>query len=137
MMGLFQENEIADSKREDRTDIIEKKNLKFNPTGDSCSGVCRRRGPSFHNLQCSTLVKVACMPVFDCVFAVIYVTFRELHWCISRVPDQNGVSLLYINGSQPEWRISSMIYSRNTPFWSETLDIMLEIHHSGREPSIY
>ena len=55
---------------------------------------------------------------------------------ISRVPNQNGVSLLYIEGSQPEWCISSMMYSRDTPFWSETLDIMLEIHHSGREPSI-
>ena len=26
-------------------------------------------------------------------------------------------------GSRPEWRISSMIYSRDTPFWSETLKI--------------
>ena len=34
----------------------------------------------------------------------------RLRVCISRVPDQNGVSLLYI---------------------------ILEIHHSGREPSIY
>ena len=32
-----------------------------------------------------------------------------MHVCIMRVPDQNGISLLYI---------------------------MLEIHHSGREPSI-
>ena len=27
-------------------------------------------------------------------------------------------------GSRPEWRISSMIYSRDTPFWSGTLDII-------------
>ena len=27
------------------------------------------------------------------------------------------------NGSQPEWCISSMIYSRDTPFWSGTLNI--------------
>ena len=26
-----------------------------------------------------------------------------------------------VEGSQPEWCISSMIYSRDTPFWSETL----------------
>ena len=25
-------------------------------------------------------------------------------------------------GSQPEWCISSMIYSKDTPFWSETLE---------------
>ena len=29
-------------------------------------------------------------------------------------------------GSRPEWRISSMIYSRDTPFWSETLKILQE-----------
>ena len=29
---------------------------------------------------------------------------------------------LHFEGSQPEWCISSMIYSRDTPFWSETLD---------------
>ena len=29
----------------------------------------------------------------------------------------------YIEGSRPEWCISSMIYSGDTPFWSETLDI--------------
>ena len=28
-----------------------------------------------------------------------------------------------IEGSQPEWCISSMIYSRDTPFWSETLEL--------------
>ena len=32
---------------------------------------------------------------------------------------------LYIEGSRPEWCISSMIYSRDTPFWSGTLDIIL------------
>ena len=76
--------------------------------------------------------------------------------------------IAHIEGSCPEWCISSMIYSRDTPFWLETLDskldqdwsdttgkmlniegsrsewcisiiyryIMLETHHSGREPSI-
>ena len=56
---------------------------------------------------------------------------------ILRVSDQSGVSLLYnFEGSQPEWCISSMIYSRDTPFWPGTLDVMLEIHHSGQELSI-
>ena len=27
---------------------------------------------------------------------------------VSRVPDQNGVSLLYIEGSRPEWCISTI-----------------------------
>ena len=40
----------------------------------------------------------------------IMCTNMRLHVCVSRVPDQNGVSLLYI---------------------------MLEIHHSGWVPSIY
>ena len=30
---------------------------------------------------------------------------------------------VHIKGSRPEWCISSMIYSRDTPFWSETLDM--------------
>ena len=29
-----------------------------------------------------------------------------------------------IEGSGPEWCISSMIYSRDTPFWSETRDML-------------
>ena len=41
----------------------------------------------------------------------VAIALYEIQLCsISRVPDQNGVSLLYIK---------------------------LEIHHSGREPSIY
>ena len=36
----------------------------------------------------------------------------------------------HIEGSRPEWCISSIIYSRDTPFWSETLDMQLseQIH---------
>ena len=30
---------------------------------------------------------------------------------------------MYFEGSQPERCISSMIYRRDTPFWSETLDL--------------
>ena len=33
----------------------------------------------------------------------------------------------HIEGSRPKWCISSMIYSRDTPFWSGTLDIGNEI----------
>ena len=28
-------------------------------------------------------------------------------------------------GSRPEWGVSIMIFSRDTPFWSETLEIRL------------
>ena len=38
--------------------------------------------------------------------------------------DRNWLKRLHIEGSRPEWCISSMIYSTGTPFWSETLDIM-------------
>ena len=31
-----------------------------------------------------------------------------------------------IEGSRPEWCISSMVYSGNTPFWLETLEIKLK-----------
>ena len=36
---------------------------------------------------------------------------------------------VHIEGSRPEWCISSMIYSRDTPFWSGTLDIHLILIH--------
>ena len=38
-------------------------------------------------------------------------------------------------GFRPEWCISSMVYNRGTPFWSGTLDIIVEIYHSNRRPS--
>ena len=49
-----------------------------------------------------------CMCVCVCACALMGVCVYT-HMCVSRVSDQNGVSLLYI---------------------------VLEIHHSGREPSI-
>ena len=42
----------------------------------------------------------------------------------------------HVECSLPEWCISTMIYSCDTPFRLETLDIMLEKHYSGLEPSI-
>ena len=38
------------------------------------------------------------------------------------------VYLTYIKGSRPEWCISSLIYSKDTPFWLETLDMQLNRH---------
>ena len=35
------------------------------------------------------------------------------------------IVILKVEGSRPEWCISSMIYRRDTPFWSENLFIYL------------
>ena len=39
----------------------------------------------------------------------------------------NKHSVLYIEGSGPEWCISSMLYGQDTPFWSATLDLCLSL----------
>ena len=41
--------------------------------------------------------------------------------------DYKNLILMYSQGFRPEWCISTMIYSRDTLFWSETLDIQLEL----------
>ena len=45
-------------------------------------------------------------------------------------------SHLYFEGSQPDWCISSMIYSRDTPFWSEALNLFcmcnIEKYHRSK-----
>ena len=35
---------------------------------------------------------------------------------------------IYMEGSWPEWCISSMIYSRDTPFWSEILNVCVCVY---------
>ena len=87
--------------------------------------------------QCNDLLKIIWANMKDGFFWDTQFWFQPLdkvyfegsrpEWCISsmvsRVPDQNGESLLYImleihhSGREPS------IYSRDTPFWSETLDI--------------
>ena len=37
------------------------------------------------------------------------------------LPDVSTLTIIKYEGSRPEWCFSSMIYSRDTPFWSETL----------------
>ena len=49
-------------------------------------------------------------------------TGRSLYTC------SNVSSFSHIEGSRPEWCISSMMYSRDTTLWSETLDIALVSH---------
>ena len=44
----------------------------------------------------------------------------------------------YFKGSRPEWCISSMIYSRDTPFWPETLDLLTikkKLHCKALKPA--
>ena len=38
-------------------------------------------------------------------------------------------------GSRPEWCISSIIYSGDVPFWSETLDVLETVHGAVRRLS--
>ena len=35
-----------------------------------------------------------------------------------------SVGDVHLEGSRPEWCISSMIYSKDIPFWSETLNLL-------------
>ena len=39
--------------------------------------------------------------------------------------------MTFIMGSRPEWCISSMIYSEDTPFWSETKHVEKSFYHYG------
>ena len=56
-----------------------------------------------------------------------YIEGSQPEWCISsmisRVPDQNGVSQLYIMLEIHHTGLEPSIYSGDTPFWSETIDI--------------
>ena len=62
-----------------------------------------------------------------CLFELIKKCLR------SRIPRAG----MHIEGSQPEWCISSMIYSRDTPFWSNTLDIQLASQQAHQQwPSL-
>ena len=49
----------------------------------------------------------------------------------------DGWNWIVIKGSRPEGCIASIIYSRDIPFWSETLDIWMDgngwIEHCGWE----
>ena len=53
-------------------------------------------------------------------------------WCPGKFAQMYSTSygrwlrciVLHVEGSRPEWCMSSMIYSGDTPFWSETLDMV-------------
>ena len=53
------------------------------------------------------------------------------------IPESGSVCdhcCFHFKGSRPEWCISSMIYSRDIPFWSKTLDLEVHLPTSGRVP---
>ena len=65
-------------------------------------------------------------------FVVIFVTFptekKFVYWkrrqSLNVLCSQTACLTSKFEGSRPEWCISSMIYSTDTPFWSETLEIV-------------
>ena len=42
----------------------------------------------------------------------------------------------HLKGFRPEWCISTIYHASDTPFWSGTLDIIVQIHHFGQRPLI-
>ena len=75
--------------------------------------------------------------LFTFTIGMYHLSFEDsLYTCIPRLLETNDFSVpqsmnlsftvfeVYIKGSQPEWCISSMMYSTDTPFWSETLNII-------------
>ena len=56
----------------------------------------------------------AASPIVSCLLALMLRVMQLNAW-------------MQIEGSQPEWCISSKIYSRDTPFWSGTLEIESEV----------
>ena len=59
-----------------------------------------------HTSRCKSMINLVHITIYICTCVSVCISVKT---CISRVPNQNGVSLLYI---------------------------MLEIHHSGQEPLI-
>ena len=65
---------------------------------------------------------------YACLFlsgSAFYVWREEQKWLAKKI--------IYIEGYQPEWYISTMIYSGDTPFWSETLDIFIKKNMAMRQ----
>ena len=44
----------------------------------------------------------------------------SINWATDRNKQTKTLQTFYCEGSRPEWNISSTIYSRDIPFWSET-----------------
>ena len=80
--------------------------------------------PWFQEQSAKTLWPCQAKAIHTCVhhFPVLLRQFYTIYMSTH----QSNMFILQMNieGSWPEWCISSMIYSRDTPFWSETLDIL-------------
>ena len=75
-----------------------------------------------------------CAPLGPCLVLIVITTsmvtvritlFRLLSENIGHTQWLLLLLFQYIEGSRPEWCVSSMVYSRNTPFWSGTLDMQV------------
>ena len=80
--------------------------------------------PWFQEQSAKTLWPCQAKAIHTCVhhFPVLLRQFYTIYMSTH----QSNMFILQMNieGSRLEWCISSMIYSRDTPFWSETLDIL-------------
>ena len=66
-----------------------------------------------------SIISVSTQLLILSVLEYIHKIFKYVLECIHNIFKY----VLEFEGSRPEWCISSMIYSGDTPFWSETLDI--------------
>ena len=69
-----------------------------------------------HVCVCANVLVSVRLCVCECVCVCVCV-------CICMCVCANVLVSVYIKGSRPEWCNSSMIYSSDTPFWLETLDV--------------
>ena len=68
--------------------------------------------------SCVTTWKQCCR-----LISVFHVSVPHTPSVVWNNPQTTYLFKLYIEGYRPEWCISSMIYSGDTPFWSETLEL--------------
>ena len=96
--------------------------------------MCVRALASIHVCERKDVCVYVCASVWDvCVLAWVF--RKERKWVKlvrSSVKEHTCTSvcecLVYIEGFQPDWYISTQYHCRDTPFWLETLDTHVYIH---------
>ena len=95
--------------------------------------ICINRNKSryrAHNLSSTSYMYVS-LGMFACthtrtnLWKVLLVRYKMYCWQVSW--NINRLSFKHIEGFQPEWYISTMIYSWDIPFWLETLDMEQQV----------
>ena len=89
-----------------------------------CMCVCVWDGGHMHTCACMCVCVCTLLMVHMSVYMNMYV---RMHACMCMCDPCEW----HIEGSRPEWCISSMIYSRDTPFCLETLDMDLFVEVVG------